>query len=101
MTTFLNKIEKVEQFLQREKIDGWLLYDFRRSNPLACRFLEIPSEQMLSRRFFYWVPRKGSPCKLVSSVENPLRHLPGIERVYRSWQDLEEILKQLLKGCHC
>ena len=47
------KIEEVQQNLLEQKLDGWLLYDFRRSNDLACKFLEIPTTQLLTRRFFY------------------------------------------------
>lgn len=92
------KIEKAQQLLSQEGIDGWLLYDFRRSNPLACHFLKIPAEGLLSRRFFYWIPKKGNPIKFVSFVENPLKHLPGETTAYRSWQDLENQLQTLLKN---
>lgn len=92
------KIQKAQKLLQDYQMDGWLLYDFRRSNPLACRFLEIPESVLLTRRFFYWIPKTGEPVKIVSTVENPLEALPGKELRFRSWQDLEEILGGLLKG---
>lgn len=94
----MEKIQKAQKLLQHDQIDGWLLYDFRRSNPLACRFLEIPETILLTRRFFYWIPKEGEPVKIVSTVENPLESLPGKELRFRSWQDLEQILAEVLKG---
>lgn len=90
---------EVQKYLKQHQIDGWLLYDFRRSNSLACRFLKIPDTTLLTRRFFYWIPQEGEPVKVVSTVENPLHHLPGGERQFRSWQELELILSALLKDC--
>lgn len=94
------KLEHVQMALREKKIDGWLLYDFRRSNDLACKFLEIPLDQLLSRRFFYWIPSQGEPVKIVSSIEDPLKHLPGHSLKFHSWQELEEILYKILKGSH-
>ncbi len=94
----MDKIQKAQKLLQANQIDGWLLYDFRRSNPLACRFLEIPESVLLTRRFFYWIPKTGEPVKIVSTVENPLESLQGKEFKFRSWQDLETILGEVLKG---
>ena len=97
MEQFLQKIKEVQTTLKQLAIEGWLLYDFRRSNPLALSFLEIPPEKMLSRRFFYWIPQTGIPIKIVSQVEpNGLAHLPGETKVYHSWQQLEQFLKKIL-----
>lgn len=89
---------KIQTLLQEQNIDGWLLYDFRRLNALACRFLKIPETTLLTRRFFYWIPKTGEPVKIVSTVENPLIHLEGKERKFRSWQELEAILSEVLKN---
>lgn len=91
----MNNIQKA---LQEQQLDGWLLYDFRKSNPHAISLLKIPAETLLTRRFFYWIPKSGEPVKVVSAVENPLKHLPGIEKKYSSWKELHEILKSFLKG---
>lgn len=93
-----DKIARVQELLKLFNIDGWLLYDFRRSNPLALKVLEIPHGQLLTRRFFYYVVQSGSPIKIVSSVENPLKYLPGRTEVYHSWQELHTLLKAHIKG---
>ncbi len=92
-------MNQAQQYLREKKLDGWLLYDFHRTNELAHRFLKIPSSHMVTRRFFYWLPAEGEPVKLVHAIEaHVLDHCPGEKRVYASWQSLETELKRLLTG---
>jgi Xaa-Pro aminopeptidase len=80
-------------------LDGWLLYDFRGLNLLARRVVDLPPEQMLSRRWFYFVPAQGEPRKLVHRIEpRALDHLPGPHRVYLRWQELEAGVAELVTG---
>lgn len=91
--TFENKLCQVQVQLVENGMDGWLLFDYHRSNPLAHAFLEIPPDKMATRRFFYWIPKDGDPIKIVSSVEPfTLDHLPGQKWTYRGWQDLQRLL---------
>lgn len=91
------KILEAQKYLQERGLDGWLLYDFHKNNPLACRFLEISKDQMFTRRFFYWIPAEGSPVKIVHAIESQgLDHWPGEKRIFLSWQSLEKNLKSLL-----
>lgn len=91
------ELEKIQRELCKQKIDGWLLYDFQRNNELACAFLEIPKEFILSRRFFYWIPSKGEPIKVLHAIEkHNLDHLPGCLIVYQTWGDLENTLGSFL-----
>lgn len=93
------KISDVQKTLTKHNLDGWLLYDFRRNNDLACQFLEIPSDRLLSRRFFYWIPQQGTPKKIVHSIESQvLDHLPGDILRYHTWQEIESHLATILKG---
>jgi Xaa-Pro aminopeptidase len=92
------KIADTQVELKKNQIDGWLFYDFRRSNDLACQFLNISNETLLTRRYFYWIPSEGEPVKIVSSIEDPLKHLPGQTKKFKSWQQLEEILKETLRN---
>lgn len=87
------KLRDVQRNLLEQGIEGWLLFDFRRSNPLAYDFLEIPPSVFSTRRFFYWIPQEGDPIKIVSLIEPyTLDHLPGIKQLYRGWQELEQVL---------
>lgn len=93
----MQKIKDIQKHLSDNRLDGWLLYDFRRSNDLACEFLEIPSEKLLSRRLFYWIPREGEPVKIVQAIEkHNLDHVPGKVVVYQTWKSLEEALANIL-----
>src|SRR3989344_8296661 len=93
------RVGKAQRYLQERQLDGWLLYDFHRNNELAYQFLRIPAEKMTTRRFFYWIPAKGEPVKIVHAIEsNVLDAWPGEKRVYSSWQSLESELKRVLKG---
>lgn len=95
------KIEKVQKYLKEINVDGWLLYDFRKSNELAHYFLNIPSHAVTTRRFFYWIPKEGEPIRLVHAIEaQVLDELPGEKWVYLSWQSLEKELGEILKGKH-
>lgn len=99
MDQWKTKISEVQQVLQQFGWSGWLLYDFRRSNDLACRFLEISKETLLTRRFYYWIPTSGEPVKIVHRIESyVLDHLPGENLSYSSFGELEQILEAVLKG---
>jgi Xaa-Pro dipeptidase len=79
--------------------DGWLLYDFRGLNVLARRVLDISGDAILSRRWFYFIPARGEPRKLVHRIESSaLDHLPGERRVYLRWQELEAGVGDLVAG---
>jgi Xaa-Pro aminopeptidase len=92
-------IEEIQSALQTEHIDGWLFYNFRESNMLATRILDLPKQLMFTRRFFYYIPAIGIPRKLVHRIEEwNLDSLPGEKNIYLSWRSLEEGLKQLLIG---
>src|SRR5207249_4449756 len=80
-------------------VDGWLLYDFRGLNLLARRVVQLPPEKFLSRRWFYFVPARGEPRKLVHRIEpHALDHLPGPATPYLRWQELEAGVRDLVHG---
>lgn len=85
--------------IQAANVDGWLFYDFRRSNPIAHRVLGLPEHAMFSRRWCYYVPATGEPTRVVSAVEaHVLDALPGARQVYRTWQEYRQLLAGLLAG---
>jgi len=92
-------VRNVQETLRREKIDGWLLYNFRGSNIFATRLMNLPSHLMFTRRYFYLIPARGEPRKLVHQIEQwNLDSAPGSTTVYLSWQSLEQGLKKILRG---
>jgi Xaa-Pro aminopeptidase len=92
-------IPAMQSALQQLGIDGWLLYDFRGLNVLARRVVQLPDTAMLSRRWFYYVPARGEPRKLVHRIEpHALDHLPGPAQTYLPWQQLEVGVAELVRG---
>jgi Xaa-Pro aminopeptidase len=80
------EIAGIQSDLRAAKLDGWLFYDFRGRDPIAQRILKLP-EQMRTRRWFYFIPAKGTPKKLVHKIESEsLAALPG-ETLYYAGQD--------------
>jgi Xaa-Pro dipeptidase len=87
-------LERIQQLLRTEGLDGWLFYDFRRSNPIAYQVLGLSQEEMYTRRWFYFVPTEGTAVAIVSAVESHvLRSLPGNQLVYRTWSEMQEHLR--------
>jgi Xaa-Pro dipeptidase len=80
------EISGIQSDLRAAKLDGWLFYDFRGRDPIAQRILALP-EHMRTRRWFYFIPAKGTPKKLVHKIESEsLAALPG-ETLYYAGQD--------------
>ncbi len=87
----------IQKALGEFGLDGWLLYDFRGSNILAQRVLQMPEGFSGSRRYACFVPAVGQPFKLVHRIESGvLDHLPGEKIVYLKWQELESALKTMV-----
>ncbi len=92
-------LQSIQQALREAELDGWLLYDFRGSNVLARRVLDLEGRGITSRRFYYFIPVKGEAHKLVHRIEaGVLDHLPGEKHVYLRWQELEAGVESLLAG---
>jgi Xaa-Pro dipeptidase len=93
-------IEAVQQALKEEKLDGWLLYDFHGSNPIASRLAGLAaSGKMATRRWYYLVPAEGAPRGLVHAIErHNLDALPGVKRAYAGREQLAAGLRDLLNG---
>jgi Xaa-Pro dipeptidase len=93
------RVAQIQTALRAAKLDGWLFYDFRGSDPLALRILKLDNHATGSRRWFYYIPKSGEPTKLVHSIErNKLDALPGKRLVYRGWDELRAHLGETLGG---
>ena len=91
------KLEQIQEALRSEGLDGWLFYDFRKSNPIAYQILSMPLDSLFSRRWYYFVPASGTPTALVSAVESHvLNSLPGEQHIFRTWQEMRSYLEILL-----
>src|SRR5690349_16480218 len=80
-------------------LDGWLLYDFQRCNPIAAGLIDL--EGMVTRRVFAWVPREGRPVAVTHAIEQlAWRRWPAEwSRVkYAGWRALEAEVARLVAG---
>ena len=90
-------ISAIQHALAERNIDAWLFYDHHHRDPIAYRVLGLPESLMVTRRWYYLIPAKGEPTKLVHKIEaGHLDSLPGSKKQYAGWQELFDNLKQML-----
>jgi Xaa-Pro dipeptidase len=89
-------IDEIQKDLRAAKVDGWLFYDFRERDPIAQRILNL-APGMRTRRWYYFIPTKGAPRKLVHKIESEsLATLPGDTLYYAGQKELQGNLKKLI-----
>jgi Xaa-Pro aminopeptidase len=94
-------IAAVQQALNDDGIDGWLLYDFRGLNPIAADVTGVMRQggHLATRRWYYLIPAAGEPRGLVHAIEpDSLAHLPGTMHKYARREQLETGICQVLAG---
>ena len=81
----------IQKTLREFGLDGWLLYDFRGSNVLARRVLDLEQKPAGSRRFLYMIPAVGAAGASSSTASRPGRSTtcPAARSCYLPWQELE------------
>jgi Xaa-Pro aminopeptidase len=91
-------VPAIQRALAAERLDGWLLYDFHGSNPIAQQLTGLAGGvHMTTRRWYYLIPAAGEPRALVHAIEqHNLDHLPGSRIVYAGRQQLDTGLTALL-----
>ena len=93
------QIEPIQIALRASRLDGWLFFDHHRRDPLAYRILGLPEDLQPTRRWYYFIPADGEPCKLVHRIESgALDSVPGKKDLYSSWADQQQKLHSLLNG---
>jgi len=100
-TTIRFDVAKVQDALRADRLDGWLLYDFRGLNPIAGGITGagLQGGHLATRRWYYFVPASGEPRKLVHAIErDALAHLPGSTTQYATREQLQAGLGALLAG---
>ena len=93
-------VAAVQRALRADSLDGWLLYDFHGSNPIAAGLAGLTGGgHMTTRRWYYLIPASGEPRGLVHAIErHNLDALPGGKTVYAGREQLESGLDGLLAG---
>lgn len=92
-------IQALQAALGEAGLDGWLLCDFHGQNPTAVAALGLEG-RLLTRRWFYLVPRRGEPQLLAHAIEAGSfpEQVAGLRRTYASWQSQREQLGALVGG---
>ncbi len=93
----MTQFETVQQFMLEQKIDGWLVYDFRGNNPILARLL--PGKRWTTRRAVLFIPATGKPTLLAHGIDE--HQFDGVtvpREKYLSWKDLFEWLHTKLAG---
>src|SRR5437764_5909021 len=99
MPTPDERVADIQKALREAKLDGWLFYDFRGSDPLALRILRLDEHALGSRRWFYYVPASGECTKIVHRIEAAkLDPLPGKRQEYSSWKEQHAALRATLNS---
>jgi Xaa-Pro dipeptidase len=95
----MNRLPAIQSAIRSERLDGWLLYDFRGLNPIAQRVAGIPAGRLLTRRWACFIPAQGAPRWLFHSIEvGGFRDLAPDAAAYISWADWREGLRALVGG---
>ena len=92
-------LHTIQKAIKDTKINGWLFYDFHGSDIIGKRILNIPLDNIHTRRWYYYIPGQGVPVKIVHSIEREvLDHLPGKKIVYLGWQEMENRLNNIFNA---
>jgi Xaa-Pro dipeptidase len=93
------EIKAIQSELRTQKLDGWLFYDHHHRDAIAARILGLNGNSKVTRRWFYFIPAKGAPSKLVHRIEaSGLDSLPGRKIEYSGWEELHKGLGKILHG---
>lgn len=90
-------LSDAQAFLRQKGIDGWLVYDFKGSNPVLKRVLG-GKDRHLTRRVFYWIPAEGRPTLVASMIDaGQIKDVDASVRSYTHRASLVDALADVLK----
>lgn len=90
-------IASAQEFLSQEEIPGWLIFDYRQSNPIFRQVI-TPSGHV-TRPCFLYVPKSSPPALVVHHVDAGKFSQSGVGlRVYRNRDEMVEQLTAALAG---
>ncbi|HMN30326.1 MAG TPA: hypothetical protein PKE45_19390, partial [Caldilineaceae bacterium] len=93
------KLPAIQAYLRQHNLDGWLLYCFQNSNPIALAVAGLRHGG--TRRWFLWLPAAGEPRWLIHAIEsntfvNVAAEMRGPILHYAGWRQLAELLGQII-----
>ena len=95
----MTDVKAIQAELRAGKLDGWLFFDHHHRDSIAARILGLDEHAMATRRWYYFIPSRGEPRKLVHRIEQgTLDGLAGGRQLYSSWEELHRGLRKVLAG---
>lgn len=93
-------LHDIQTYLTDHQLDGWLLYDFRGTNPVALHVAGLTTSG--SRRWFLWIPADGEPQWLIHAIEGSTfrrvqSEVAGQTATYAGWRELESRLATMVR----
>jgi len=93
------QLEKIQQAIRAQGIDGWLFFDHHLRDPLAYRVLGLNTTATPTRRWYYMIPASGEPAGMEHRIERGMTgSLPGARIPYSSWTEQVAGIKKLTSG---
>ncbi len=93
------RFDAIQAFMREQRIDGWLLYDFRGSNPVLAQVLPRAEKRWTTRRAVLFIPAGGDPVLLAHGIDwNQFEDVDVARERYLSWRDLRDWLTRTLAG---
>lgn len=93
-------LETIQSYMREQRIDGWLVHDFRGSDPVLARLL--PGEggrRWTTRRVALFVPARGEPRLLAHAIdEAQFAAAPVKVERYVTWRELHAWLAGVIAG---
>lgn len=92
------RFDAVQEYMREQRIDAWLLYDFRGSNSIFAQVL--PGKRWTTRRAMLLIPASGEPSLLTHGIDH--HQFDGVDvpkELYLSWRDLHTWIGRKLVGC--
>lgn len=91
----MHNLAAVQQYLREQRIDAWLIYDFRGSNHYFGRL--APEKKWTTRRAWLFIPATGQPVLLHSVIDGPsFEAVKWPRRQFLGWRDMMEALASLM-----
>ncbi len=92
-------LQKIQQEIRKQGLDGWLFFDHHMRDPLAYRVLGITPPRTPTRRWYYMIPAEGEPLGMEHRIERGMTgSLPGEKIAYSSWPEQVDGLRRLVGG---
>jgi Xaa-Pro aminopeptidase len=92
-------VPQIQAILHELGLDGWLLYDFHGSNPIARQVIGLGSDRFATRRWFGLIPASGEPVWLHHAIEAHLfGDQPGRRLSFVGFRELKVKLAEILTG---